>query len=66
MVNMAVSISAKDLYNKCKDEALKELNEEEIPSLLWFKFQFWPKCQCCVKLHGSIESSLYDPTKNDT
>ena len=43
IVNMAVAISARDLYNQCKTEALKTLQEEEIPSLSWFRFQFWPK-----------------------
>ena len=32
-----------DLYEKCKEEALKSLSEENIPSLSWFRFQFWPK-----------------------
>ena len=43
IVNMAVAISAPSLYQKWKTEALKSLSEEEIPSLSWFKFQFWPK-----------------------
>ena len=43
VVNMAVAISAPQLYDKCKIEALKTLQEEDIPSLSWFKFQFWPK-----------------------
>ena len=44
VVNMAVAISARDLYEKCKISYLsKELPESEIPSFSWFKFQFWPK-----------------------
>ena len=44
VVNMAVAISARDLYEKCKVSYLsKELPESEIPSFSWFEFQFWPK-----------------------
>ena len=42
-VNMALAISARDLYEKCKTEALKKLLEEDMPSLSLFHFQFWPK-----------------------
>ena len=44
VVNMAIAISAHDLYDKCKNAYLKkQLPENEIPSFSWFKFQFWPK-----------------------
>ena len=44
VVNMAIAISAHDLYDKCKNTYLKkQLPENEIPSFSWFKFQFWPK-----------------------
>ena len=43
VVNMAVTISAPTIYQKCETEALKGLSEEAIPLLSWFKFQFWPK-----------------------
>ena len=41
---MAVAISAPDLYKKCKEAAITSgFSEDEIPALLTFKFQFWPK-----------------------
>ena len=44
VVNRDIAISACDLYDKCKSAYLKkQLPENEIPSLSWFKFQFWPK-----------------------
>ena len=40
---MVIAISARDLYDKCKCAYLKkQLPEDEITSLSWFKFQFWP------------------------
>ena len=42
-VHMSVAISARSFYNKCKKVALKTLKEEDVPSLPWFCFQFWPK-----------------------
>ena len=39
-VNMALAILARDLYEKCKTEALKKLLEEDMPSLSLFHFQF--------------------------
>ena len=43
IVHVSVAISARSLYNKCKETALKTLKEEDIPSLSWFCFQFWLK-----------------------
>ena len=43
IVLMSVAISARSLYDKCKETALKTLKKEDIPSLSWFCFQFWPK-----------------------
>ena len=44
VVNMALAISAPDLDKKCCQEAQKAgLTAEEMPSLSWFKLQFWPK-----------------------
>ena len=44
VVNMAIAISARYLYDKCKNAYLKkQLPENEIPSFSWFKFQFWSK-----------------------
>ena len=44
VVNMAIAISARDLYEKIKAEGIKQgLTEEKFPSFSWFKFQFWPK-----------------------
>ena len=44
VVNMAIAISARDLYNQCKESAFSEnLTDADIPSFSWFKFQFWPK-----------------------
>lgn len=43
VVNIALAISTKDLYEKCKTEKIKMLLEEDMPSLSWFCFQFWPK-----------------------
>ena len=54
LVNMAVAKSAKDLYNKCKDEALKRTDGRRNSFIVMVQF------------HGPIESLLYDPTKNDT
>ena len=38
IVHMSVAISARSLYDKCKETALKTLKEENIPSLSWFHF----------------------------
>ena len=44
VTNMSIAISARDLYERCVHEAKEEgLNDEGIPSLSWFRFQFWPK-----------------------
>ena len=44
VLNMALALSARDLYQQCVDQAKKEnLLDEQIPSLSWFRFQFWPK-----------------------
>ena len=44
VTNMAVAISAPDLYKKCKEAAIASgFREDEIPALSTFKFQFWPK-----------------------
>ena len=44
VVNMAIAISARDLYDMCKNVYLKkQLPENEIPLFSWFKFQFWSK-----------------------
>ena len=44
VVNMTLAISAPDLHKKCCQEAEKAgLTAEEMPSLSWFKLQFWPK-----------------------
>ena len=41
---MALALSVRDLYEKCKVYAIeKGVSEENIPSLSWFRFQFWPK-----------------------
>ena len=46
IVDMGMAISARDLHGKCKDAALTEgMQEERIPSLSWFRFQFWPNNQ---------------------
>ena len=41
LINMALSISAQDMCDRCLSE--KKMQKERIPSQLWFKFQFWPK-----------------------
>ena len=44
IVNMAIAISSRDLYDQCKEEAIQSgLKNENIPSHFWFRFQFWPK-----------------------
>ena len=44
VVNMAIAITARDLYDMCKNAYLKkQLPENEIPLFSWFKFQFWSK-----------------------
>lgn len=44
VTNMAVAISAPDLYKKCKDPAIASgFGEDEIPALSTFKFYFWLK-----------------------
>ena len=44
VVNMAFAISAPDLHKKYCQEAEKGgLTAKEMPSLSWFKLQFWPK-----------------------
>ena len=56
---MAVAISARDLYEKCKISYLsKELPESEIPS--WFKFQFWPKD---LTTHSALNYTGHFPVK---
>ena len=60
-----LSISAPDLYNNCRQDALDaNLTENEIPSLSWFKFQFWPKdCSTHTALnytgHGCFNAEFY-------
>ena len=52
IVNMGMAISAKDLHGKRKDAALNEgMQEDEIPSLSWFRFQVWPKNQ---RIHAAL------------
>ena len=44
VVNLALALSVRDLYEKSKVyEIEKGVTEENIPSLSWFRFQFWPK-----------------------
>ena len=44
VVNLALALSVRDLHEKCKVYAIqKGVTEENILSLSWFKFQFWPK-----------------------
>ena len=44
VVNISIAISVRDLFERCKSGALIEgLTEDEMPSLSWFRFQFWPK-----------------------
>ena len=42
--NLALAISATDLYEQCcKSGKEKGLSDNQLPSLSWFRFQFWPK-----------------------
>lgn len=44
VVNMSLAVSARHLYELCVKEAKScDIVEENIPSLSWFRFQFWPK-----------------------
>ena len=44
VVNLALALSIRDLYEKCKVYTIeKGVTEENISSLSWFRFQFWPK-----------------------
>ena len=44
VVNTSLAISARDLYEQIVEAAKKEgLSDTEMPSLSWFRFQFWPK-----------------------
>ena len=44
ITNMALAISARDLYEQCATAAKHDgLTDEDVPSLSWFRFQFWPK-----------------------
>ena len=43
VVNTALAISAPDLDKKCQEAQKAGLTAEEMPSLSWFKLQFWPK-----------------------
>ena len=44
IVNLALACSVRDLYQQCKANAIeKGVTEENIPSLSWFRFQFWPR-----------------------
>ena len=47
VVNLALALSVRDLYEKCKVYTIeKGVTEKNIPSLNWFRFQFWPKSSC--------------------
>ena len=47
VVNLALALSVRDLYEKCKVYTIeKGVTEKNIPSLNWFRFQFWPKNSC--------------------
>ena len=42
--NLALAISATDLYEQCcKSGKEKGLSDNQLPSLSWLRFQFWPK-----------------------
>ena len=44
IINLALALSVRDLYEKCKVYTIeKGVTEENIPSLSWFRFQFWPE-----------------------
>ena len=44
IVNMSLAVSARHLYEICVKEAKKNsIMEENVPSLTYFRFQFWPK-----------------------
>ena len=50
VVNLALALSVRDLYEKCKVYTIeKGVTEKNIPSLNWFRFQFglkvhvWPQ-----------------------
>ena len=44
VVNLALALTVRVLYEKCKVYAIqKGVTEENIASLSWFRFQFWPK-----------------------
>ena len=49
IVNMSVAISTISLHQKCKETGQETLKEEDVPSMLWFRFQFWPKGRFKVK-----------------
>ena len=40
--NFALAISVRDLYEQCCNAAKENLSNDNIPSLSWFRFQFWP------------------------
>ena len=41
--NFALAISVRDLYEQCCNAAKENnLSDDNIPSLSWFSFQFWP------------------------
>ena len=61
VVNMAIAISARDLYEKIKVEGIKQgLTKEEFPSFSWFKFKFWPK-DCTT--HSALNYPSHFPVK---
>ena len=42
--NLALAISVRDLYEECcKTGRDKGLSDNQLTSLSWFRFQFWPK-----------------------
>ena len=44
VINLALALSVRDLYEKCKVYVIeKGVTQENITSLSWFKFHFWPK-----------------------
>ena len=60
VVNMALAITASDLYKKCYQEAEKAgLTAEEMLSLSWFKLQFFPTTTHSALNYTSHFSVIY-------
>ena len=65
--NFALANSARDLYEQCCNAAKENnLSDDNVPSLSWFRFQFWPKTpytHTALNDTGRLRIEYYGSTK---